>query len=403
MPISPIQLISGNTPQGFTTLLRDSGNVLSNALNNAVQLGRDAVDLQLQQENVFLKERRDEINLAQRRGENLQDQSNKDRRFGLDQDRFTQNVFEDKRDFARGVFENDRGFAETQERNDLLNESTQLSIDLKREDLTPEAKAARENKRELDQRRGELDLEITKDRLSDLPRQRELEDAKFQLEKDKVALQKQGKQEAAKKKQAEIDLRQSVADAKFLFEDTKARIESQGIDPNSPEGRATLAQANQDFSTTANEAIDTAAKGGVSASSIDDVRKGFALNPDKAGIQRKATVVKAQGEFDEIAQRLDLGEKGTKDLAGKLTTAFREGNVNKFAFARNYVKNIKDDDDLRILNAGGRKALVTQIAKAADIFKKAKDNGDLLDFEDNVVSQSKKKTLGVKGFTDLIK
>lgn len=72
-----------------------------------------AVNNQLQQERNFFKERRDQVNLLQRRAENEQDQENVDRSFD-------EGVFRDRRDFA---------FAEEQTdfRNDIATQKMGLA------------------------------------------------------------------------------------------------------------------------------------------------------------------------------------------------------------------------------------------------------------------------------------
>ena len=88
MPISPIEILSPQTPNSLTALLQGGTNTLTNAINNAVQVGRDSVNNQTQQNRDLLSERRSEINLKQRRDENIDDQGNSDRAFDEQQRQF---------------------------------------------------------------------------------------------------------------------------------------------------------------------------------------------------------------------------------------------------------------------------------------------------------------------------
>ena len=103
MPLSAIQTLPPKVPNSLTALLQGSGQALTGALTNAVQLGRDAVNNQVQQERSLLTERRSEINLAQRRGENEQKQFNVDRAFGENQRQFGE--LDRDRDLDRGIRE----------------------------------------------------------------------------------------------------------------------------------------------------------------------------------------------------------------------------------------------------------------------------------------------------------
>lgn len=92
MAITPIQVF--NSGNNLASIFAGGTNQLSQALNNAIQIGRDQADRQFQQERDFLREQRAEINLAQRRGEL--------REAGMRADR----------NYERGVFESDRNFEE---------------------------------------------------------------------------------------------------------------------------------------------------------------------------------------------------------------------------------------------------------------------------------------------------
>tara|TARA_R110000824_G_scaffold8441_2_gene38365 strand:+ start:7196 stop:8392 length:1197 start_codon:yes stop_codon:yes gene_type:complete len=108
MPLSAIQTLPPKVPNSLTALLQGSGQALTGALTNAVQLGRDAVNNQVQQERSLLTERRSEINLAQRRGDNEQKQFNTDRAFGENQRQFGE--LDRDRDLDRTIRSTESGF-----------------------------------------------------------------------------------------------------------------------------------------------------------------------------------------------------------------------------------------------------------------------------------------------------
>ena len=103
MPLTAAQNLSPQVPNSLTALLQGSGQALTGALSNAVQLGRDAVNNQVQQERSLLTEQRAEINLANRRSEQGRDQFNRDR------------------SFARDVLTSDRAFGENQRQFNALD------------------------------------------------------------------------------------------------------------------------------------------------------------------------------------------------------------------------------------------------------------------------------------------
>lgn len=94
MALTPISLFQSQG-SGIAQFLQGGQNALASALNNVIQVGRDTANKQFAQERDFLGERQRVEALAQRRGENLQQQANLDR------------------SFARSMFESDRQFADT--------------------------------------------------------------------------------------------------------------------------------------------------------------------------------------------------------------------------------------------------------------------------------------------------
>ncbi len=114
MAIAPIEIFRPGGMDAIGQILAGGINVVSDAIHSAISIGKSNADLQLGQERNFLSEQRSEINLNQRRGENIVDQYNKNRVFDRDvqtQDRaFAENIFQDRRDFAESIFRADRGY-----------------------------------------------------------------------------------------------------------------------------------------------------------------------------------------------------------------------------------------------------------------------------------------------------
>ena len=92
MALTPISLFQSQG-NGIAQFLQSGQNALASALNNVIQVGRDTANKQFSQERDFLSEQKRVEDLAQRRGENLQQQSNWDRTFA-------RNLFVSDRDFA---------------------------------------------------------------------------------------------------------------------------------------------------------------------------------------------------------------------------------------------------------------------------------------------------------------
>ena len=92
MALTPISLFQSQG-NGIAQFLQGGQNALASALNNVIQVGRDTANKQFSQERDFLSEQKRVEDLAQRRGENLQQQSNWDRTFA-------RNLFVSDRDFA---------------------------------------------------------------------------------------------------------------------------------------------------------------------------------------------------------------------------------------------------------------------------------------------------------------
>ena len=92
MALTPISLFQSQG-NGIAQFLQGGQNALASALNNVIQVGRDTANKQFAQERDFLSEQKRVEDLAQRRGENLQQQSNFDRTFA-------RNLFTTDREFA---------------------------------------------------------------------------------------------------------------------------------------------------------------------------------------------------------------------------------------------------------------------------------------------------------------
>lgn len=92
MALTPISLFQSQG-NGIAQFLQGGQNALASALNNVIQVGRDTANKQFAQERDFLSEQKRVEDLAQRRGENIQQQSNWDRTFA-------RNLFVSDRDFA---------------------------------------------------------------------------------------------------------------------------------------------------------------------------------------------------------------------------------------------------------------------------------------------------------------
>jgi hypothetical protein len=96
MAISPIQI--SNQSNSLVEILRGGSDVLTNIFDRAIQLGRDASDRRMRQEQDMMAMRQNETALAQRRTENLTRQ------------------IQDSQRFARSAFESDRRFNAEEER-----------------------------------------------------------------------------------------------------------------------------------------------------------------------------------------------------------------------------------------------------------------------------------------------
>ena len=108
MAIEPIKVFQNGADNSIASLFQGGANVLTGILNNAVQVGRDISNKQLQQEQDLLGMRRQEQALQQRRGENLQQNWE-------DLFRFNENQRQFDTKFNRGVVEADRLFGANRE------------------------------------------------------------------------------------------------------------------------------------------------------------------------------------------------------------------------------------------------------------------------------------------------
>jgi len=92
MPVNPIQLFQSGQSNFLSDYLNGATNVIGHIFDTAIQQGRDSVNNQMKQGSDMMSQRNFETNMAQRRGENLQ-QNN-----------------EDAQRNARNIFESDRKF-----------------------------------------------------------------------------------------------------------------------------------------------------------------------------------------------------------------------------------------------------------------------------------------------------
>jgi hypothetical protein len=104
MALLEANFLTSPSQQAAMQLFAPATNVLSSALNNAVDAGRRMVDLQSHQEDMFLSER-EKLRLAsERKGLEARRIFENDRNFGED-------VLKDRRNFAEGVFRDRRDFS----------------------------------------------------------------------------------------------------------------------------------------------------------------------------------------------------------------------------------------------------------------------------------------------------
>lgn len=104
MPVSYVELFRPQQQDAVGQILAGGTNVLTGALNNAIQIGRDSVNLRASQERDYLAERERIANLDQRRAEFTQGQENIDRSFW-------ENAFRDRRDTAEANKDDVRDFS----------------------------------------------------------------------------------------------------------------------------------------------------------------------------------------------------------------------------------------------------------------------------------------------------
>lgn len=103
MAISAADIFRPQPLDGTQLILGGAQNVLQAAIGAAVQSGRDIANLRANQEKEFLAERERQVQLDQRRVENLQQQKNTDRAFN-------ENVKRDRRDFGFEFNKDQRDF-----------------------------------------------------------------------------------------------------------------------------------------------------------------------------------------------------------------------------------------------------------------------------------------------------
>jgi hypothetical protein len=124
MAISTVDLFKPQPLDGVGQILAGGNNALISALNNSVQIGRDAVNLRASQERDFLAERERVETLNQRRAENLMKDAQIDRAFYED-------VYRDARDTKEKNEDDERDFdfqVAKDKRDAKLNRQDVLSL-----------------------------------------------------------------------------------------------------------------------------------------------------------------------------------------------------------------------------------------------------------------------------------
>jgi hypothetical protein len=190
MPLTAAQNLSPQVPNSLTALLQGSGQALTGALSNAVQLGRDAVNNQVQQERSLLTEQRAEINLANRRSEQGRDQFNRDRSFARDVLTSDRAFGENQRQFNALDADRDASRGIQARRSDLLNRGTLLDIGRKQAELdaynSPEGVEIRKNLSASELLKSQTALTTAQADADSMGKRIELGNAKVQAEIDEL-------------------------------------------------------------------------------------------------------------------------------------------------------------------------------------------------------------------------
>ena len=141
MPISPIDIFRAPQVDGVAAILSSGQSVLTNALNQAIQTGRDSVNLRANQEKEVLAERERLDNLNQRKAEFATRTNQLDTQFlndVLTNDRnFQESKRRDQRDFKFKVQTDARDYRLQQKTalNNILNSDRAASLNQERVDL----------------------------------------------------------------------------------------------------------------------------------------------------------------------------------------------------------------------------------------------------------------------------
>lgn len=146
MAINPIQLFQ-NPGAPLLEILNGGNNVISGLFDRAIQQGRDSVNNQMRNQSDMLNMRAQETALAQRRGENLQ-----------------QN-WEDVQRESRNAFEFDTKFA-AQQGQQALNNNRQGANDLFTQNLQTDTFNLNKTNTEADNARMDSALQLRQDELS---------------------------------------------------------------------------------------------------------------------------------------------------------------------------------------------------------------------------------------------
>lgn len=383
MPLSAIQTLPPKVPNSLTALLQGSGQALTGALTNAVQLGRDAVNNQVQQERSLLTERRAEINLAQRRGENDQQQFNVDRAFGENQRQFGE--LDKDRDLDRGI-----RLTESKGRN-ALNAERLLGVREERE-FNNKTKDLRMKGLQLSNKKAAFELENAP--------------AKFAVEK---------KKQATAGKIADANLAKATAELKKLANTTGEQeyVETfsgnlrqaldayqQGIDEiegdtsgSKEDKKARKAQLleglNQDMETLGREAIS----GEVSAETSEKLIKlrdtAMVSQGYLPSLSEQKGVIAKTKLFDKITKSIESRGKNTKSIPEeveaivsmsleKYTSLFYDKDLTAEQKASREAQRAKDWRDVRslgsaaideYLNSLPRNAGVSAVKSLEDLMK----------------------------------
>ena len=239
MPIEPINTSGfARNPLGIEAILERGTSAFGGIIRDMIQVGRDQANNQVGQERDFLAEQRREINLNQRRGENVLAQQNADRRFTEDTRQFDAKFGQGQSQFAQNIEQSNLDRVVRTEGQDIQRAQGEANIGLRKdelnqrgEDLTFRRTQAAEEKTQRDEVQ-RVNLETAKVRLADAKSEPEKAAAKQAYEAAKTGalahmdeLITSGDKEAAKR------YFNSTIEAYDFDPGTKSRLAKQaGID-----------------------------------------------------------------------------------------------------------------------------------------------------------------------------